>query len=157
MKKQRGITLVELLVVIVIMGAIFIPISSFLINSLETEKKVSLKNDVQREARLIMEIITEEMRDSDIDWVPYDEVDNTNQSKKLINSLNELLLYDNNGGIDNKGIIERNGTVLSRNIKEFIVIRDLDRDLITVKLIIKKLDFEFELYSEIIYTENNRL
>ena len=62
MKNQRGVTLVEILVIIAIMGAIFIPISMMLIYSLETEKEVSTKNDVQREARLIMEYVTEKMK-----------------------------------------------------------------------------------------------
>ena len=56
MKNQRGVTLIELLVIIVIMGVIFIPISMMLKYSLETEKEVSIKNDVQREARLIMDM-----------------------------------------------------------------------------------------------------
>ena len=43
MKNQSGVTLVELLVIIVIMGAIFIPISMMVIYSLETEKEVSEK------------------------------------------------------------------------------------------------------------------
>ena len=68
MKNQRGVTLVELLVVILIMGAIFVPISMMLNLSLKTEREVSLKNDVQREARFIMEYVTEKMRDSNIEW-----------------------------------------------------------------------------------------
>ena len=56
MKNERGITLVELLVTLAIMGAIFIPISMMLLYSLETEKEVSINNDVQREARFIMEM-----------------------------------------------------------------------------------------------------
>ena len=68
MKNQRGVTLIELLVIIVIMGAIFIPISMMLIYSLETEKEVSIKNDVQREARLIMEYVTEKMRNKNVVW-----------------------------------------------------------------------------------------
>ena len=71
MKNQRGVTLVELLVIIVIMGVIFVPISLMLNYSLETEKEVSIKNDVQREARLIMEYVTEKMRDSNIVWNNY--------------------------------------------------------------------------------------
>ena len=40
MKNQRGVTLVELLVIIAIMGVIFVPISMMLIYSLKTEKEV---------------------------------------------------------------------------------------------------------------------
>ena len=57
MKNQNGVTLVELLVIITIMGIIFVPISNMLLVSLKTEKEVSIKNDVQREARLIMEML----------------------------------------------------------------------------------------------------
>jgi len=63
--------LVELLVVILIMGAIFVPISMMLNLSLKTEREVSLKNDVQREARFIMEYMTEKMQNKDTYW--YDE------------------------------------------------------------------------------------
>ena len=83
MKNQRGVTLVELLVIIVIMGAIFIPISMMFIYSLETEKEVSIKNDVQREARFIMEYVTEKMRDSNIVWNIYGS-----ESKQLIDESN---------------------------------------------------------------------
>ena len=36
--------------------------------SLKTEREVSIKNDVQREARFIMEYVTEKMRDKDMYW-----------------------------------------------------------------------------------------
>ena len=52
-----------------IMGAIFVPISMMVNYSLKTEKEVSAKNDVQREARLIMEYMTEKMRNKNIDWI----------------------------------------------------------------------------------------
>ena len=68
LKNQRGVTLIELLVIIVIMGAIFVPISMMVIYSLETEKEVSIKNDVQREARFIMEYMTEKMRNKNVVW-----------------------------------------------------------------------------------------
>jgi len=79
MRNQRGVTLVELLLVIVIMGAIFVPISMMLNISLKTEKEVSIKNDIQREARFIMEYMTEKMRDKDTYW--YDDGTNWILSK----------------------------------------------------------------------------
>lgn len=66
---QKGITLVELLAVIVLMVAITAPIVSLVFYSLKTEQEVSAKNDVQREARFIMEYMTEKMRDNNVFWI----------------------------------------------------------------------------------------
>ncbi|WP_338470409.1 type II secretion system protein [Niallia sp. XMNu-256] len=155
MKNQSGVTLIELLIVIFLMGIIFIPISNLVILSLKSEKDVSIKNEAQREARLVMEVITEEMRDSNVEWVPYDSLDSANNSKKLVDQSNlndpiDLLHYNNNG---DKGIIVKDGVILSTNIKEFTVIEDLENDLINIKLIIQKSDFEFELQSDIIHPD----
>ena len=68
------------------MGAIFVPISMMLIYSLETEKEVSIKNDVQREARFIMEYVTEKMRNSNIVWDTYGT-----SSKELIDDCPTLV------------------------------------------------------------------
>lgn len=68
MKNEHGVTLVELLVTIAIMGAVFIPISMMVNYSLQTEKDVAVKNDVQREARIIMENITDKMRNKNVYW-----------------------------------------------------------------------------------------
>lgn len=67
-RNQRGITLIELLVTIVLMTVVLAPISLMVIYSLKSEREVSSKNDVQREARFIMEQITEKMRDKSIAW-----------------------------------------------------------------------------------------
>lgn len=151
MKNQRGVTLVELLVIIVVMGVIFVPISLMLNYSLETEKEVSIKNDVQREARLIMEYVTEKMRDSNIVWNYYGS-----GSKILKDESNPssppLLEYEKNNG--SKGIMMKGNAVLSENITEFTVTEN--GNLITIKLVIEKLDFEFELQSEIIHPDTYR-
>lgn len=146
MKNQRGVTLIELLVIIVIMGAIFVPISMMLIYSLETEKEVSIKNDVQREARFIMEYVTEKMRDSNIVWNIYGS-----ESKQLIDESkpsSPKVLLDYQKSSDSKGIITKDNVVLSENITEFTVTDN--GNVITVKLVIEKLGFEFELQSDII-------
>lgn len=64
---QRGVTLVELLVILMIMGAITAVVTGLVTYSLQAEQSVSSKNEVQREARFIMEFMTEKMRDG-VKW-----------------------------------------------------------------------------------------
>ena len=52
--------------------------------------------------------------------------------------------------------MEKDGVILSKNIKEFTVTEDLENDLINIKLIIQKSDFEFELQSDIIHPDIDR-
>jgi len=114
MRNQRGVTLVELLVVIVIMGAIFVPISIMLNLSLETERVVSAKNDVQREARLIMEYMTEKMRDKDTYW--YDDGTNWVLCKYDFETStwsNPILTYDK---VNKMYLGTTSGSILSENI-----------------------------------------
>jgi len=150
MKNQRGITLLELLVIISIMGFIFVPISNLVFISLKTEKEVSIRNDIQREARFIMEYVTEEMRDSDVYWNNYGS-----GSKKLIDysantSHKELIVYERKTD-SNKGTLKKNGIVLSESIKEFTVTKN--KELINLKLTVEKHGFEFELQSDVIHQE----
>lgn len=65
----KGITLVEVLITVVLMAIILTPVTLIVMYSLKTEQQVSAKNEVQREARFIMEYITEKMRDKNILWV----------------------------------------------------------------------------------------
>jgi hypothetical protein len=152
MKNQKGVTLVELLVIITVMGIIFVPISNMLLVSLKSEKEVSIKNDVQRETRLIMEIVTAEMRDLDIEWDTYGT-----GSKKLTDTKDARIILEYHEPTSNsKGIMEKDGVILSENIKEFTVTEDLENDLINIKLIIQKSDFEFELQGNIIHPDIDR-
>lgn len=145
MKNEKGVTLVELLVVILVMGIIIVPISNLVIITLKTEKEVSIKNDVQREARLIMEYVTEKMRDYNITW--YQSNDGSG-SMKLIDGSNKKVLLEYEERAGRKGMIKKDGIVLSENIIEFIV--SGHENPVRVKLIIEKSGFEFELKSEVI-------
>ncbi|WP_313801063.1 prepilin-type N-terminal cleavage/methylation domain-containing protein [Cytobacillus sp.] len=145
MKNEKGVTLVELLVVILVMGIIIVPISNLVIITLKTEKEVSIKNDVQREARLIMEYVTEKMRDNNITW--YQSNDGSG-SMKLIDGSNKKVLLEYEERAGSKGMIKKDGIVLSENIKEFIV--SGHENPLKVKLIIEKSGFAFELKSEVI-------
>ena len=98
-----------------------------------------------------MEYVTEKMRDSNIVWDTYGS-----GSKELIDESNPssppLLEYEKNNG--SKGIMMKGNVVLSENIKEFTITEN--GNLITIKLVIEKLDFEFELQSEIIHPDTYR-
>ncbi|MCL7748096.1 PilW family protein [Halalkalibacter alkaliphilus] len=68
LNNERGVTLIELLVTIVIMVAVTTPIVMMVSLAMNTEREVSVQNDIQREARLIMERVTEKMRDKNVIW-----------------------------------------------------------------------------------------
>ncbi|ARK31604.1 PilW family protein [Halalkalibacter krulwichiae] len=63
MNNQKGVTLVELLVVIALMTVITMVAVSLVSYSLKSEQVVFHKNDTQRQARFLMEYMTREMRD----------------------------------------------------------------------------------------------
>ena len=63
MKNQKGVTLVELLVTVLIMTVILSVITSLVNVALQSEREVAIKNELQREARFIIEQVTEKMRD----------------------------------------------------------------------------------------------
>jgi prepilin-type N-terminal cleavage/methylation domain-containing protein len=140
MRNQRGVTLVELLVVIAIMGAIFAPISIMVNYSLKTEREVSAKNDVQREARLIMEYITEKMKDKDTYW--YDNGANWILSEydfKTAKWSNPILTYDKS----NKMYLgTTNGSVLSENITFNTDPKPVDLTVETIETYIASLEAE---------------
>ena len=63
MKNQKGVTLVELLVTVLIMTVILSVITSLVNVALQSEREVTIKNELQREARFMIEQVTEKMRD----------------------------------------------------------------------------------------------
>jgi len=110
MKNQQGVTVVELLVAILLMGVILTPITFLVSHSLTTEREVAMKNDLQREARFIMGQISEKMRDSsnywfeaDGNWVlcEYaDETDSCNRTYLTYSPGNEIMyLRDYDGQV----------------------------------------------------------
>ena len=153
MKNQKGVTLVELLVIIVIMGAVFVPISMMVNYSLETEKAVSAKNDVQREARFIMEYVTEKMREINVDWINDGNLlllnNCENPSNGTCTNIETYLIYNDS----NNTIKYGNGKILSENAKLEIIIPPINNSKI-VRLTIDKTEINGEkitLQSEIGY------
>ena len=163
MKSERGITLVELLVIIAIMGAILAPISMMVIYSLETEKDISAKNDVQREARVIMEYMTEKMRNKNVVWID----EGTRWELKCESSESDIyLIYEpNTNPTQGLGTMKTgSGNVLSTHVKfdPPAIAYDVNDNPIplTVELTIDKTEETGEslvLNSEIYYDRFNKV
>ncbi|MFV8828747.1 PilW family protein [Alkalihalobacterium sp. APHAB7] len=144
MKNQRGVTLVELLTTIVIMGIITAVIISLLQLSIKSERTVSIDNELQREARLIVEYITTKLRDDNYDlveeppdsnnYVLYEFVENDDNQ--------QVLKYENN-----KVILLPSGNVLSENVISFRKDYLTDGEYINFKL--KKGNHEYEVSTKI--------
>lgn len=62
MRQQRGITLIELLVVLAIMGAVIAPIVAVTSYTLGTHQTVVHQNELQHEARFILEHMSNTIR-----------------------------------------------------------------------------------------------
>jgi len=63
MRNQRGVTLVELLVIVALMGVIIVPIMLLLSVSMNSHQDVMVKNELQHEARLVIEYMVDKMRE----------------------------------------------------------------------------------------------
>ncbi|MDT8859511.1 prepilin-type N-terminal cleavage/methylation domain-containing protein [Alkalihalobacillus sp. MEB130] len=112
---QRGFTLVEVLVVIVILG-LFLPVAYSLISyTMDGQRQVIAENEVQIEARRIMEYMTEKMRD-DARWVG-----ESDSNMKLVKNETVWLIYEKEGTLGNMRLPGANGRVLSQSIETFIV------------------------------------
>ncbi|GAE34946.1 PilW family protein [Halalkalibacter akibai] len=146
MANERGITLVELLVVITIMGVITAAVTGLVSYSLKTEKVVSGQNDVQREARFIMEHMTEKMRDTAY-W--FEDTGTGNWTLEKDGTV--FLTYVNSDKKITLG--EQTGSVLSDSVTKFEVKEnEADRNEVDVILEITKPNGKIKLESTIIYS-----
>ena len=82
MKNSRGLTLVELLAVIVIMGIISVLVVSLLINGINSSKRNTDNQRIQQEANLIIEKVRREYLKLDSSTIKL-EIDNNNRQLKM--------------------------------------------------------------------------
>lgn len=158
MKDQNGVTLIELLVIILIMGIIFVPISNLVIVSIKSDKEVTVKNELQREARIIMEILTEKMRDNArwVENVPGSDIYSLKKDTDVF-----LTYYperDATNIIGGKMIQGYAGTILSDNIIfniDDIILSGSDSLSSEVHLILEKEGYETVLNSKVYYNRFN--
>jgi len=82
MKNSRGLTLVELLAVIAIMGIISVLVASLLINGFQASTRNTDNQRIQQEANLIIEKIRKEYLILDSSTIKL-EIDNNNRQLKM--------------------------------------------------------------------------
>jgi prepilin-type N-terminal cleavage/methylation domain-containing protein len=129
MSNQRGVTLVELLVTITIMVVVLAPIITLVTVVLTTHNDVSESNELQHEARLIIEYMTLKVRDG-ASWDP--------TTKKLVSESQVEMWYDENNGRLFRG--DTGSNVLSEDVQLFSVHDNGNK--LTVHLVLYKGAFE---------------
>jgi prepilin-type N-terminal cleavage/methylation domain-containing protein len=144
MNNQRGVTLVELLVTITIMVVVLTPIISLVNVVLTTHNDVSESNELQHEARLIIEYMTHKVRDG-ASWDP--------ATKKLMSGSQVEMWYD-----ESNGRLFRQDTAsnaLSEDVQLFSVQDDGKK--LTIHLVLYKgaFDTKYELNTTIYKREKH--
>lgn len=128
MNNQRGVTLVELLVTLSIMVIVTTPIVTFVSLFLTTHQDVSESNELQHEARLITEYLTQKVRDG-ASW--------NGTVKKLISDQRVEMWYDESNRRLLRG--DSGSHVLSEDV-ETLTVQD-DGKKLTVYLVLEKEGF----------------
>ena len=121
---QKGVTLIELLVTVLIMTFV-LSVSINLVNvAVTSEREVSVNNQLQREARFIIEQVTEKMRDGYT--ASYDDV-----SKTVVFSDGSVLSLDSGVFINRLKISQRTTTVYDIHLVLIHSYKNIDYELNT--------------------------
>jgi len=135
MRNQKGVTLIELLIVILIMVGISALAFSLFSYGTKMERTVAKDNELQREARFIMETISNTVRDGQ--------------------EINSKIVYSN-------GVMRLvTGTILSENVKSFNIKEELvdggTKKRYKVTLELENDDHEYKVSTEVFNDEQKRV
>lgn len=135
MRNQRGVTLIELLIVILIMVSISALAFTLFSYGSKMERTVAKENELQREARFIMETISNTVRDGQ--------------------EINSKIVYSN-------GEIKlASGAVLSKNVTTFTVTEQLveggTKKRYKVTLVLEKDNHEYKVSTEVFNDAQKRV
>ncbi|MGS2777289.1 prepilin-type N-terminal cleavage/methylation domain-containing protein [Robertmurraya sp. GLU-23] len=120
---QKGVTLIELLIVILIMVSVSGLVFALFSYGIKMESAVSKENELQREARFIMETISNAVRDGE------------DVRSKISFSNNELKLESN---------------LLSNNVKQFDFMPDVENaSQFKVTLVLEKDKQEYKISTKV--------
>jgi prepilin-type N-terminal cleavage/methylation domain-containing protein len=145
-RNQRGVTLIELLVTITVMGIISTPIFMLVNNTLQVHQDTSIRNQLQHEARFISQFMSEKVRDGAI-------IDRSGSTWKLKKGNQTFITYDE---IAKKVYFKGGATVLSSNIVEFDVGDGTDTEKIDVRLSLEDQGRTFNTNTTIYYDPMKR-
>ncbi|MDC3416976.1 hypothetical protein NC799_08575 [Aquibacillus sp. 3ASR75-54] len=143
--------MIELLVVIVIMVVISTVVFRISSYSMKMERAVAVENELQREARFIMEQISNIVRDGGtLEIVSLDESDITDD---------KIIVRDKNGveklSYQYKQLkLEPGGNILSDNIDQFDVTTGSE---VKIKLVLKDKNNQYEVSTNVTNDFNNRV
>jgi prepilin-type N-terminal cleavage/methylation domain-containing protein len=134
MKNQRGITLVELLVTISIMVIVLTPIMTLVTLVLTTHNDVSESNELQHEARLMIEYMKQQVQDG-ASWDP--------DTKRLMSGTQVDMWYDEANRRVLRG--EEGSYVFSEHVQSFDVQVDDQKVEVHFVLVMGSSDSTYEL------------
>jgi prepilin-type N-terminal cleavage/methylation domain-containing protein len=134
MKNQRGITLVELLVTISIMVIVVTPIMTLVSLVLTTHNDVSESNELQHEARLMIEYMTQKVQDG-ASW--------DTDTKRLMSGTRIDMWYDEANRRVLRG--EEGSYVFSEHVQSFDVQVDGQKVELHFVLVMGSSDSTYEL------------
>ncbi|MDE5412434.1 PilW family protein [Alkalihalobacterium chitinilyticum] len=148
MRNQRGITLVELLLTITIMGIVSAPVFLLVNSTMKVHQETSIDNQLQHEARFITQYISEKIRDGARIQSSADSWELRKGSEVFIrynHSLNEVYLKDGD-------------TVLSSHVEHFEVHPEPIENPVkyNVSLRLKNRDRTFQLETTVYHDANSR-
>jgi prepilin-type N-terminal cleavage/methylation domain-containing protein len=143
---QRGVTLIELLVTITVMGIISAPIFMMINNTLQVHQDTSIRNQLQHEARFISQYMSEKVRDGAT-------IHRSGSTWKLKKGNEIFITYDENG---KKVYFKDGANVLSSHIVEFDVGDGTDIEKIDVRLSLEDQGRTFNLNTTIYYNPMKR-
>lgn len=136
MKNEQGLTLIELLIVLVIMVSISTLAFRLFSYGSSVERSVANDNELQREARFIMETLSKEVRDGA-----------TVSSKVTYNTSTKTLTLNSSGSI------------LSKNVTTFDVTETAlaKGQKYVVKLVLTKGKYKYEVSTELTNDASSRI
>lgn len=146
MNNQRGVTLIELLVTITVMGIISAPIFILVNNTLQVHQDTSIRNQLQHEARFISQYMIGKVRDGAT-------IDRLGSTWKLKKGNETFITYDE---LAKKVYFKDGASVLSSNIVEFDVGDGTDTEKIDVRLSLEDQGRTFSTNTTIYYDPMTR-
>lgn len=164
-RRKKGITLIELIITLGLIGVITALVFSFFFSNKRTLDKVEVKADLQYEAKEVMNKISKyameateakyQQADStvrfstvdgdDIVFTVKDGESNLNEQGRVIITGKEILF--GNGSVDDK--------ILSENLKNITVYGDKKKN-ITVELVLEKKDISYSVKDSFLFRNSKQ-